>query len=684
MHMHDDIYERGLRLGLDRSDVQHYLRLAERFPDHARRGLDRLLEDEGHELNGPPDPFEPWPNADDLYVPDSLRLGVEAHTDVAAYVGRSELQNVLIIGMNRSGKTNLLRLLASQIKKPDMFWGIDEPRSGLSSLALDPPGCRYILKENLAISLFEPPPGMAEKQWDERVARILGAVWRYQLAGTLFLFDRMVETRRRVKEQNRAPSVADLEQTYLDYRPVGQAQAELRSRTLYKLRALREACTELNFQHGIDLAYFIRERESVLFQVREEDEIRSLYVLFLLYYSLETLLHHPEWRTGKTFLIADECTHAFGLQSSDDGQPLSGKLATLFAGAGGSLILASQVVSRILPEVRANSSTFVFRNSDIQVFHCRQLQNLDPEQAAEIPNFPTGRCLMRVPGPRLKGPVLVDVELFCNDGRQVTDEELRAISEASVKDLQADIVGPVEPATMPPAARRDPGALSADAHRFIIDHESNPMILRLHDEQLRFSATKRSRVLNELNKNGMYVWGPVVGRNNKTVLPTDKLRAYCQDHNIRIPREQSGSQQDRVHLIMHRTFIFIISKLLPGARFQIKGTAYQVGPSKQRRVDGLLFPPRGWPVVGYNIGWKNAPGYEADALIELAAAPLGPDFLLMIAHSAAHADAIKQAMDRVLFDMLDAEAIAAKIKRTTLDEVIDGKIDLAWLGGPAA
>ena len=146
---------------------------------------------------------------------ESLVLGKEHYSGQPVRLARSAARhNVLLVGTNRSGKTNALCLLASQVEKPDAFLGTDTPRGDLRVLALDPPGCRYVLKDHAALNLFQAPPGVSDTHWDERVARLLGAVWGFRLAGTLFLFDRIVETRHRAVQSGRLLTLADLEQNF--------------------------------------------------------------------------------------------------------------------------------------------------------------------------------------------------------------------------------------------------------------------------------------------------------------------------------------------------------------------------------------------------------------------------------------------------------------------------------------
>ncbi len=543
-----------------------------------------------------------------------------------------------------------------------------------------------------AATVDQPPAGCPEGDWDQEVARLLAWYSKFRVAGTSFMLQRITAARTKAAAEGRVLTLADVEQEYLDYRPHGDAEAEYRSRGLPKVRGIRQECAEFGYERGMDLAQFIRKRQSVIFEPPVEDDLKSLFTGYLLLFLFETLNRNPDLRGTTIYFIADEATYTFRSRPGDASLPLPAKLITLVAGIGCSVIALSQNPSLLLPGLKSNSGVaFVFRNVAQEAVASAQLVNAGQELAAEIPRMKTGQCLMRVAGPRLKGPVLVDVDRFPAD-RAPSREELERISAQTVQPLRdgvkkADVGEEAELTPVRAKPQRDPDRVSADAELLLHRYEAKPMVMRLVAEDLKWSSSKLSRETAEIIKAGIWSTGDDFGHNNKQYLLTERGRQYCERWRIPLAREKSGRPHDRTHQIVTNTAERIIAQRVPGARFQSHAT-FQVSPNRQVQVDRLIVGPgRDGMRVGMQTAHHNTVQYEATNLARLGGmGDLGPDAILCVASSAGHRDALQRGLDRLLAALQArdgsgewAEQVRARIRLTHIDEVMAATFDLSWL-----
>ena len=568
-----------------------------------------------------------------------------------------------------------------------MIWINDTSRHDWAGLAKFL-GIRYIRKEHTCVNPLEPPPGCPISIWFQAIAFAFCQAFGLMQASQHFLYKMLIKT---YNDKGRNITFKDLEITYRYHKPKSQDEAGYRARTLEKLEPINLACPEMDYEKGFDLSFFICRRQSVIWEMADDENVRGFLTLYHLYYMYHFRNYNPSHAPEPVFVILDEILHPFRARSLEAGLPLSTKLITQLQGLVIIIIFITQLPRLLDDAVKSNLNTvFGFCNRAEQVPATGRIQNLPLEIQDCIPSLATGQAVVTIAGDRLKGPALVDTPLYPHDVKSVSPAELDHISLNSIKDLMPATKKPVRGLFPSGSAKADLDRLSADGELLLQTYESCPLVMKLMGEYLKWTPTKLSNTIDEIIHAGIWDKGPTFGLNYVTVNLTSFGKDYCDKNKITIIRDKSGKPyKDRVHQIGINSVRYYLQHQYH-LKIDTKKTAYRVSAARQIQPDGLILAPVATGGrTALQFAYHNAAPTETRNLIRLALmSTMGPDYILCVAHSSKHEQDIQRNIKRFLKRLKKHRKsvsgniknnITTKIKTTNITTLLNGKSRLNWL-----
>ncbi len=468
----------------------------------------------------------------------------------------------------------------------------------------------YVRKHHLRLNPLQPPPGCAPEAWFQAIAFVFCQAFGLMTASFMLMVKLLLQTYRTLREEGRFPTPMDLIEAYRRYRAEGEEKL-YKSRTLPKLEASLMAFPELDYEVGFDLSYFIRNRRSVIWQAPDDEDIRGFFILYQLYYLYHYLSRNRQPRSDTIYVVLDECLHIFRARDMQTGLDLATKLVTQLRGLGVSLIVLTQLPSQLSHAARANLNVVCsFTNQAQEVWATHQIQNLSDDQMEEIPNLPTGQCIMTIAGERLSGAVLVDTPLYPGDSDVVTDEDLDRISERSVGPL---LDGTKKRDREPALAERrthDPNRLPADQFRGFKAIHDHPEPIESRCARLGWDRDREYDAREGLQKRGFIQLAGRIGNKRKIFTPTPtKGEAFARKAGWTKPSFKSGP----LHEAVVQALKISIANSLKNVRIFDKGFADILGGIQP----DLVLQFSGGQLALVQVCDRNRAAYECKRLGEL-------------------------------------------------------------------
>jgi len=472
-------------------------------------------------------------------------------------------------------------------------------------------GFRYVRKTHSRLNPLQPPRGCPVRIWFQAVAFVFGQAFGLGTASTLVFFKTLVVLHERLKAQGRFPTMADVLNALEQVDTRGNPDlAGYVHRIVEKLDPLLMACPELEYEVGFDLGQLIEDEVSVVWEMPDDEDVRAFFIMLLLYY-----IYHYRVRNGHAgrralHFVLDECLHPLRARSPEAGVPLSTKLITQLRGLGVVLIVVTQLPSLLDQAARADLNVVMcFRNQAQEVDHSARIMRLSPEQADEVPRLKTGRMVLKVPGNRLKGPVLVDTPLFSSGTGEASDEELDRISEESVRDLVPGTkpAARLQQASQP--ARSDPNELSDDEVRCLSVILLHPELIESRCSRLGWDRDREYAARDKLCRRSLAQHAGNIGNKRRIYAATPKGAAYGRQRGWRLASYKSGPLHEaaRVEVKMG------MARSLTNVRLFDAGFADTLGGIQP----DLVVQTGGGHLFVVQVCDRNKAGYECERLLDL-------------------------------------------------------------------
>jgi hypothetical protein len=591
----------------------------------------------------------------------------------------------------------------------------------------------WLEADELGLNPFEVPkdrngrPVMLPERWINSIREWLRIFWLNEPSLNLLCEILLEEYRRRglLEDHNGDyPSLSEVIEAIEQISPQrGSDRAKAREKLLDRLKSLRAMLPGLDVKRSRNLALLL-ERSVILDITGPKDIARPALFALVTMIKAEILGLGPDASITRMEVI-DEAHELLGGQTDKrtadlkEGRPSS--LLRDLRKTGTCGVAVTHMPADLSPAARGNlGSVVVFRQANRAcVREAAGMANVEPWREAEVARLPARHAIARFS--RHGDPVYLkvkDARALLPSGlppptREEARERSRPVLEAipyvrNGEQLGAGVDGCLRGAkgsrseTSHVVGGNERGGARPDALGIVTAPEpgtgsdAQPPEGGLYPRELRVFAricerpweliSDRADVLGldrdgegdaraKLETCGLTAFAGKVGAKNLLFAPTARGREFARARGLRVASTGKGGEG---HAAIVEYTQRSLGRHSPAFRFQRSGvspTTADVQP------DLLLITPGGRSRIPIQACYHNQPDYEAEALLRLhRLALLGPgdankvDFVLAVAGSKRHKDAIQRALERK-----NEGTMPGRIVLLDFDSVVDPEFDWAAL-----
>ena len=481
--------------------------LENRFQNRPNSGNYRYLQPQRQALDRP-FPFQ---------VAGDIRLGYVANTRAVMGITKQELnQHMLITGRSGAGKTNIIRILQTELLKLEIpFLSFDLSKYNTRYLILLVKGITVIRCDNEHEEFFfnplKPPPGTKPEEWMLIFCEVTSESFGLLAASKSLLIDLVKELYVRFDIHNTGiyPTLHDLNALLNEKRKKLRHGVEVDyiDRIRNKVKAICITLDKvINVQEGLPIEELLNHPICLELLGIGSSEIQTCFCSLIIAYISCYRMSRVHLGELRHVIFYDEASHSFGKARTGNTETFLIRAIRRLREYGEGIVMADQSISSLNDVVKSNVYTMIcLSQSGVKdIRESAESLGLDPMQASILRELEPGHGVIKLAG-RYPKPVAVQFPFI--EPEYISDEELDEINRDNkiIKTLKSKIMPRHSETINITSEKSEKKALSDNEKKFLITIFTNQFKKTLTEiyKLGGFSAGTGSRLAERCEKKGL-------------------------------------------------------------------------------------------------------------------------------------------------------------------------------------